>query len=130
MLEAYKLATIVNLSGEMVRHSNAEALVRQVLSENVGVSLDSAMLSAAAGVSGVRPPGILNGIAALTPTAAGSSAFDAMVADLEKLVTATASVSGNGGIVFVCAPAQALAIQLRAENAPPCSARRPWRPAR
>jgi hypothetical protein len=119
LLEPYKLATIVSLTGEMIRHSNAEALIRQVLIENVGPSLDAAMLSAAAAVPSVRPPGILHGITALTPTAAGSSAFDAMVADLEKLVTAIAPVSGNGGIVFICSPAQALAIQLRAENAPP-----------
>jgi hypothetical protein len=118
VLEPYKLAVICNLAGEMIRNSNAEAFVRQVLLENVGPSLDAAMLSAAAGVAGVRPPGILNGITALTPTAAGSSAFDAMVSDLEKLVAAVAPVAGNGGVVFVCAPAQALAIMLRAENPP------------
>ena len=117
ILEPYRLATAVTLTGEMVRN-NAEQLIRQVLAENIGVTLDAALLSAAAGVPGVRPPGILFGISALTPTAAGTSAFDAMVADLEKLVTAVASVSGNGGIVFICAPAQATAIMLRAENPP------------
>ena len=79
ILEPYRLATAVTLTGEMIRHSNAEAFVRQVLAENVGPTLDAAMLSSAAAVSGVRPAGILNGISALTPTAAGSSAFDAMV---------------------------------------------------
>jgi hypothetical protein len=118
VLEPYKLATIVNLTGEMIRGSNAEALIRQVLIENVGPSLDAAMLSAAAGVAGVRPPGILHNITALTPTAAGSSAFDAMVADLSALAEAVSPVSGNGGIVFICAPAQAMAIMLRAENMP------------
>jgi HK97 family phage major capsid protein len=35
-LEPHKLATIVPLSGEMMRNSNAEAIVRAVLMDNIG----------------------------------------------------------------------------------------------
>jgi hypothetical protein len=41
-----------------------------VLLENVGPALDAAMFSDTAAVTEERPAGLLNGIAALTPTAA------------------------------------------------------------
>ena len=44
--------------------------MHQVLLENVGPALDAAMFSDTAAVTEERPPGLLNGIAALTPTAA------------------------------------------------------------
>ena len=69
-LEPYKMAVITSLSGEMLRGSNSEAIVRQVLLVNVGPALDAAMFSDTAAVTEERPPGLLNGIAALTPTAA------------------------------------------------------------
>ena len=67
-----KLATIVPLTGEMVRNSNAEAMVTQVLSENVGATLDAALLNANAAVPGTSPAGILNGITPITASAAGT----------------------------------------------------------
>jgi hypothetical protein len=111
-LEPHKLATIVALTGEMMRNSNAEAIVRAVLLDNVGPSLDAAMFSAAAAVPDVRPPGLLNGIAALTPTAAGPNQAELMVRDLAKLATAVAPVAGNSDVVLVAAPAQAVALRI------------------
>ena len=53
-----KLATIVPLSGEIVRNSNAEAMVRQLLAENVSAgSLDAALFNANAAVPGTSPAG-------------------------------------------------------------------------
>ena len=49
-LEPYKLGVILELTGEMLRNSNAEALIRAVLISSVGPSLDAALLSNAAGV--------------------------------------------------------------------------------
>ena len=69
-LEPYKMAVITSLSGEMLRGSNSEPIVRQVLLVNVGPALDAAMFSDTAAVTEERPAGLLNGIAALTPTAA------------------------------------------------------------
>lgn len=106
-LDPYKLAVIVALTGEMMRNSNAETVVRQVLIDNVGPSLDAAMFSADAGVAEERPPGLLHGITALTPAAAGTKA-ETMVDDIAALAAAVAPVAGNGQIVIVAAPAQAV----------------------
>jgi hypothetical protein len=99
----------------MLAHSNAEALVEQVLRENIGPILDSYLFSANAAVADQQPAGLLFGISATTPITPGANKFDDMVGDLEKLAASVASVS-SGSIAFVAAVPQALAIQLRAEN--------------
>jgi hypothetical protein len=111
-LAPFKMATIVTLTGEMLRNSNAEAIVRQVLLDNTGPSLDGALFSNAAAVADLRPPGLLNGIAALTPTAAGPNQAELMVRDVAKLATAVAPVAGNGDVVLVAAPAQSVALRV------------------
>jgi hypothetical protein len=110
MLEPFKIATLTGLTGEMVRHSNAEALVRQVLLESVGPGLDAALFSTAASVAELRPPGILNGIAPLVATAGGG--VEAMIGDFRQLVDAVAATCGNGGIIFVMAAAQDVALSV------------------
>jgi hypothetical protein len=112
-LSPFKLAVIVALSGEMMRNSNSEQIVRQVLLDNTGPSLDAAMFSAAAAVADVRPPGLLNGIAALTPTAAGSiNQAELMVRDIGKLAASVAPIAGGdgSGIILIAAPQQAVAL--------------------
>jgi hypothetical protein len=104
----HKLAVLIALTGEMIRHTNAEALVRQVLIEAVGATLDLAMFSTAAEVPGLRPAGILAGVSALT--SAGG-----MVKDIAQIAEALAPVAGsNGGAVLVAAPAQAVSLTLGA----------------
>jgi hypothetical protein len=95
----------------MMRNTNAEALVRAALLANVGPSLDAAMFSNAAGVPGVSPPGILNGVTALT---AGST----MVEDIGALAEALAPVAGNGQLVLIAAIKQFVALQM-SPNGPP-----------
>jgi hypothetical protein len=110
-LEPHKLAVITTLTNETLQSANAEALVRQALIESTGPALDAVLFSAAA-AGPDRPAGLLNGIAALTPAAAGAKE-QAMVDDLANIATAVAPVAGNGGIVLVVAPSQGVALALR-----------------
>ena len=63
---------------------------------------------AAAAVPGLRPPGILNGITALTATTGGG--LDAIVGDLEQIAAALAPVAGGGEPILIVSPAQAAAL--------------------
>jgi hypothetical protein len=111
-----KLATIVSLSGEMVRNSAAEALVRQVLVENVGASLDAALFNANAAVPGTSPAGILNGITPITAAASGTPT-EKMVADIGAIAQVIAQVAGsNGGAIIVAAPREAVMLSMLAEE--------------
>jgi hypothetical protein len=112
ILSPYKLATIVTLSAELLEHSEAETLVRAALTESVALGLDRVLFSTAAAVAGQQPAGLLNGIAALTATAAGGGKTDVMTDDIGKLIDAIAPVAG-GGFLIVAAPQQATALQLR-----------------
>ena len=106
-LSSYKLATIVTLSAELLEHTDAETLVRAVLTESVALGLDRVLFSASAAVAGKQPAGLLNGIAGLTATAAGSGA---LAADITKLLIAIAPVA-SGGFFIVAAPGQAAMLQ-------------------
>ena len=111
-LEPYKIAALATLTGEMVRGTNAEALVKTALSEAAAAGLDKALFSNAAAVADERPAGLLNGITPLTPAAAGDKAL-AMVNDLADLATAVAPLAGNFQIAIVAAAKQAVAVALR-----------------
>jgi hypothetical protein len=87
----HKFATIFTLTREMVESSNAEQLVRLVMTESLNVALDAALLSANAGTA-VSPPGLLFGITPITAATGGG--ITAMVQDLGKLVAAVSPVSG------------------------------------
>jgi hypothetical protein len=110
-LVPHKLAVITSLTGEMIRNTNAETLVRQVLIEATGPAVDKVLFStAAAGTD--RPAGLLNGIAALAPAAPGEKA-QAIVDDLQALALALAPIAGNGNIVLIGSPDAAVALRLR-----------------
>jgi hypothetical protein len=102
-----KFATLCSFTREIFEHSTPtiEALVRAALTESAGLALDVAMFSTTAGDSS-RPPGLLQGIAALTP---GTT----MLADVATLAAAVSAVAANGEIVFICAPKQAAALRLQ-----------------
>jgi hypothetical protein len=68
------------------------------------------LFSANAGAAD-RPPGLLNGIAALTPSAGAKT--EAIVDDLQSLAIAVAGVAGNGEIVLIGSPDAAVALRLR-----------------
>ncbi|HEY7413912.1 MAG TPA: phage major capsid protein [Ktedonobacteraceae bacterium] len=111
-LVPHKIAAIAALTSEIMQSSNAETLVRQALIDATGPALDKAMFSTtAAGTD--RPAGLLNGIAALTPAAAGQAKGEILVDDVQKLASAVAPVAGNGEIVLVASPDAAVALVLR-----------------
>jgi hypothetical protein len=109
-LTPHKLMTITSLTGEMMRNSNAETLIRQVLLESVGPSVDKVIFSANA--AGAGPAGLLYGIAGLTP-ATGTEKAQIIIDDLQQLALAIASVAGNGEIILIASPDAAVALQLR-----------------
>lgn len=115
MLGPTKVAVIVPFTREVVEGTPAEAIVRTSLRECVGLSLDAAMFSNLASISGERPAGLLNGVTPLTPTAGGGT--DAMIADLVKLASAVAPVAGSS-ITFVASPDLALKLALRGGELP------------
>jgi hypothetical protein len=110
-LSPFKIAALASLTNEMMRSPNAEEMVRAVLIESAGPALDKAMFSANAATS-AKPAGLLNGIAGLTPAAAGEKA-QVIVDDLQTLAAAIAPVSGNSNIVLVASPDAAVALRLR-----------------
>jgi hypothetical protein len=112
LLNPFKLGTIITLTNEIVNYSNAEPLIRQLLIESVGPTLDAAMFSNAAGTPGLSPPGLLNGIAPLT--ASSSTGLDALVADIAAITEALAPSAGGSPPILVAAPAQAVALTMLA----------------
>jgi hypothetical protein len=108
-ISPHKLACLVELTNEMLRSSNAETMVSAVLAESAARGLDAALFDANAG-SAIRPAGLRNGVAALTP--AGAGAKDQAMAD--DCVALGSAVSGFAGeIIFVTAAKQAIALNLR-----------------
>jgi capsid protein len=103
----YKIATMVALTSEMLASWSAETVIRQALVANVGPSLDRSLFSDAPGVLGLRPSGLLNGIA-ITPPSAHASPSEAMIEDVEDLVAALAPYGGNGRIVIIAPPKQSV----------------------
>jgi hypothetical protein len=110
-LSPFKIAALSSLTNEMMRSPNAEDMVRQVLIESTGPALDKQLFSTNAAASD-RPAGLRNGIAGLTPAAAGEKA-QAIVDDLQTLAAAIAPVMGNGNIVLIASPDAAVALHLR-----------------
>jgi hypothetical protein len=112
-LSPRKFATLATFMREIFSHSvpTIESIVRATLTESVGLALDAALLSNAAG-DATRPPGLLQGISALTASN-NSDRVEAAFEDISMLASAVSAVAGNGPIVFVCAPKQAVALRLR-----------------
>jgi len=104
ILTPHKLESIYGYTREQAEHSNIEAIVRQTLSEAVGLALDLQLLSDDAG-SGGAPPGIFVGSDTITPTASGGRA--AMDSDLENLFKALVAKGGGKTAVLVAPLAQA-----------------------
>lgn len=88
-LNRYKLAVISTLTKELADSSpqNAERVIEQLLRVDAAAALDLAAFSADAGVVGVRPPGLANGIAPIVASAA-SARVDAIAEDVSALVSA------------------------------------------
>jgi hypothetical protein len=106
-----KMAVITTWTREMDEHSvpAIEGLLRDAIQQDTAISIDTVLLDANAATS-IRPAGLRNGVAGLTPTAAGG--FNALVGDLKQLTGAILTAT-NGNIrnmVFIMNPQQALSI--------------------
>jgi HK97 family phage major capsid protein/HK97 family phage prohead protease len=113
ILTPKKMAVITTWTRELDEHSipAIEGLLRDAIQQDTAVSIDSVLLDANPATA-VRPPGLLNGVAGLTPTTGGG--FNALVADLKGLSGAL-MVSTNGNVrrmVWLMNPQQALSISL------------------
>ena len=89
-----KMAVITTWTREIDEHSvpAIEGLLRAAIGEDTAISLDSVLLDANPATL-VRPAGILNGVAGLTPTAGGG--FAAAVGDIKQL--SGALITGTAG---------------------------------
>ena len=108
-----KLSVISTFSEEMATYGmpSIEAIIRQAMSDDTGIALDTYLIDNVAASAGVRPAGLLNGVTPITASAATPSTA-AMVADLKALVAAitAAGGGGRGPIAIIMNPAQALAL--------------------
>jgi hypothetical protein len=108
-LSPFKLGTIIALTAELLANQSAEQLMRQTLTEALGPVLDQQLFSANAATAS-SPAGLLNGIAALTPSATGATSLEKMVADLQQLARALAPVAGSGTPILIAAPEQYISL--------------------
>jgi HK97 family phage prohead protease/HK97 family phage major capsid protein len=110
-----KMAVITTWTREIDESSvpAIEGLLRQAIQEDTAVSLDSVLLDSGAATA-IRPPGILNGVAGLTPTAGGG--FTALVGDLKQLSGAllTATQGHLRALCWLMNPQQVLSASLTA----------------
>jgi hypothetical protein len=112
LLEPKKIATISVFSRELFMHSlpTVEGVVGDALTESVGLHLDSILLGTAAG-STTQPAGIRNSVAAISASAT-TPFSEALHEDVAAVVAAVSSVSRNGPIILIGAPAQAAKLKL------------------
>ena len=90
-LNRYKLAAITTMTKEIAEQANPqiEGLLRNALSEAYSAVLDSALLSTAVAVAGIRPSGIRAGLAGAATgagAAAGTTPGSAVRTDLQAML--------------------------------------------
>ena len=87
-INRYKLASIVPLTMELVEQSvpQAEGVMQDAMREAYVQMLDQAILSNAAAVTGVRPAGLLNGVAVGAGDATGG--YQSVISDMRTLMSA------------------------------------------
>jgi HK97 family phage prohead protease len=109
-LTPFKLAVISTFTEEMALYSvpAIEGIIRQAMSDDTGIALDGYLIDATA-ASATRPAGLLNGVSAITASAAATRA-ERIVADLSALVTAIIAAGGGRSIVFLMNPAQVMSL--------------------
>ena len=113
VLEPFKLGSISAFSNELLNGSSANTLVivENLMTQNVGLTLDAVALSADPPVADVQPAGLRHDIAPLTASTA-TDPTAAMVADVAAVVAAVSAVSGNTPPVLIANPARAALLRL------------------
>ena len=104
-----KIAMGLVATKELINGSNAEALMRAVLAENLTLGLDALMFDAT-DTDGIRPAGLRFGVNAIAATSGGGN--EALIADLANIAAALAPVAGQQ-IAYVASPKQSAKIILR-----------------
>jgi hypothetical protein len=108
-LVPHKVAVIVVFTEEMVQSSAIEITSRAMLSEALGLALDSAMFGSAA-ADATRPAGLLYNVNPIAATVGGGAS--AAATDIGNLIEALASNHGGKTPLFVVAPKEAAALKL------------------
>ena len=114
LLEPHKVATISMLTVEMVTGSNAQALIENILKQDVGLAREVALFDANPAVVETRPAGLRHDIGALpaSPITDPPNPTAAMMADVSKVLGAVSVVAGNVLPVLIAAPARASMLRL------------------
>jgi HK97 family phage prohead protease/HK97 family phage major capsid protein len=92
-----KMAVISTWTREMGDHSvpAIEGLIREAIQDDTTVAIDSVLIDANPATV-IRPAGLLNGVAATTPTAITNGALNALVTDITNLISAISTATyGN-----------------------------------
>ena len=112
LLEPFAIKTISTMSIEMITGSggNAQKMVEDVLTRDVGLRLDSVFDENPA-IPDLRPAGLRNGIAPLTASR-DAYADNAMRFDVAKVVGAVSAVAGNTLPILAASPARANTLRL------------------
>jgi hypothetical protein len=110
LLAPRKLAAAAVFTRELLSHStpSVEELVRDIITRSIALALDKQIFGNSAGTVST-PPGLLNGVSALSATAGGTA--DALRIDIGNLANAVAAVGGLN-IVFVADPKSAMKLYL------------------
>jgi HK97 family phage major capsid protein len=108
-----KMAVISSYTREIAEHSNPqiEGILRSLIAEDTSIAIDTILVDANAATA-IRPAGLRNGVAGLTPTAGGG--FTALVGDIKQMVAVLASANSLRTPVWIMNPAQANSIGLTA----------------
>jgi HK97 family phage major capsid protein len=106
-----KLSVISTFTEEMQTYAaqSIEQIIRQAMSDDTSIALDTYLIDATAASAGVRPAGLLNGVTPITASVL-TPATAAMVADLKALIAAIVAAGGGRSIAIIINPAQALSL--------------------
>jgi Phage capsid family len=117
-LTPYKFASLISFTREMLVGSTPTIVkvVSDAMTANIGLDLDSAEFDTNVATA-IRPAGLRNGVT-VTAHEATASGDEAMKIDLATLAASVSAVAGNGPIVFVCAPRQAVTVKIRQPQFP------------
>jgi hypothetical protein len=110
-LTPLKVAALAVVSNELLRDSSpaAEQLVRDALAEASAQRVDTTFLSAAAGVAGVSPAGILNGLTGIVSAGTDGAGLRS---DIKALYAPFIAAKNANGLQLVTTPSLAKAVQL------------------
>ena len=117
-LVPHKVSAISTFSGELRKHSNPsiETVVGAALQSDLGHIVDAALVDDQAATS-LRPAGLRNGVAGLTPSASADP-DTAMRADLRTLAAAVIAAGGTSPI-FITNPLQGIGLGFAVNNSFP-----------